>query len=111
MAKNARSRKESREIQAEAMRIARSRQLPNQTKEQTRLIAQGIQKGIEQYRRQESAKARELDKQRKKAKQAPAPQPEVRVEERIVHRQHWLPWVLLLLNWIGGGVFYFYFSW
>ena len=86
--------------------------MPGQTKEQTRLIAQGIQKGIEQYRRQESAKARELDKLRKKTRQqVPAPQPEVRIEERVVYRQHWLPWVLLLLTWagLGAGAFYFFF--
>ena len=110
MAKNAQIRKESREMQAEAMRIARSRQLPGQTKEQTRLIAEGIQKGIEQYRRQESSRARELDKQRKKApQQAPVPRPEVRVEERVVYRQHWLPWVLLLLTWVGLGLAAFFF--
>lgn len=106
MAKNAQSRKEAREIQAEAMRIARSRQLPGQTKEQTRIIAQGIQKGIEQYRREESSKARELDKRRKKAQQQVLkPRPEVEVGERIVYRQHWVPWVLLLLTWGGLGAF------
>lgn len=106
MAKKAQNRKDARQIQAEAMRIARSTQVPGQTKEQTRRIAQGIQKGIQQYRREESSKARELDKRRKKAQQqAPIPQPEVRVEERIVNRQHWLPWVLLLSTWVGFGAF------
>ncbi|MGD8311976.1 MAG: DUF2956 family protein [Gammaproteobacteria bacterium] len=33
----------------EAMRIARGTQRPGQTKEQTKLDAQGIQKGILQY--------------------------------------------------------------
>ena len=111
MAKNAQNRKEARDIQNEAMRIARSRQLPGQTKEQTRLIAQGIQRGIEQYRRQESSKAREIDKQLKKLKkqpQTPEPEPETGVEERVVYRQHWLPWVLLALSWGGiGAVYYF----
>ena len=45
----------------EAMKIARGRQLPGQTKEQTRLIAQGIQKGIEQYKKQHKARVRERD--------------------------------------------------
>ena len=48
----------------EAMKIARGTQRPGQTKEQTKLIAQGIQKGIEQYKKQMSGKARELDKPR-----------------------------------------------
>ena len=42
----------SPETRNEAMKIARGNQRPGQTKEQTRLIAQGIQKGIEQYKKQ-----------------------------------------------------------
>ncbi|MGB5726381.1 MAG: DUF2956 family protein, partial [Thiogranum sp.] len=53
----------------EAMRIARGTQRPGQTKEQTKLVAQGIQKGIEQYKKQQSARARELDKKLKKVNQ------------------------------------------
>ena len=51
------------------MAIAKGTQKPGQTKEQTKLVAQGIQKGIELYKKQQKAKARELDKQLKKAKQ------------------------------------------
>jgi uncharacterized protein YjeT (DUF2065 family) len=54
-------------IQEEAMRMARRVQKPGQTKEQTKLIAQGIAKGIELYKQQQSAKARERDKARKRA--------------------------------------------
>ena len=54
-------------IQQEALRVARATQKPGQTKEQTKLIAQGIAKGIEMYKKQQSAKARERDKQRKRA--------------------------------------------
>jgi len=53
-------------IQDEALAVARSIQKPGQTKEQTRLIAQGIAKGIEQYKRQQAAKSRERDKLRKR---------------------------------------------
>jgi len=49
------------------MKVARSIQKPGQTKEQTKLVAQGIAKGIELYKKQQSAKARERDKSRKKA--------------------------------------------
>ena len=52
------------------MRIARGIQRPAQTKQQTRLIAQGIQKGIEQYKKQQNTRARELDKNRKKGQAA-----------------------------------------
>jgi hypothetical protein len=93
----------------EAMRIARGRQRPGQTKEQTRLIAQGVQKGIEQYRRQQNARARELDKKLKKARQQLA-SPEVtaiEVQEKVVYRQHWLPWALLIFSWLAMAVCWF----
>ena len=86
----------------EAMRIARGRQRPGQSKEQTKLIAQGIQEGIKQYRKQQSAKGRELDRKLKKVRQQVA-SPEVReteVQEKVVYRQHWLPWALLVLSWL-----------
>ena len=110
MAKHALSKRPAREIQIEAEKIARNRQLPEQTKEQTRLIAQGIQKGIEQYRRQQSAKERDFDKELKKLKQQAleTQQPETRVEEKIVYRQHWLPWVMLIITWIGVAAFFFW---
>jgi len=57
----------SESIQEEALKVARSIQKPGQTKEQTKLVAQGIAKGIELYKKQQSAKARERDKARKKA--------------------------------------------
>ena len=41
--------KPSQQTQEEALKIARGAQRPAQTKEQTRLIAQGIQKGIDLY--------------------------------------------------------------
>jgi hypothetical protein len=52
--------------QEEALQVARATQKPGQTKEQTKLIAQGIAKGIELYKRQQSAKARERDKLKKR---------------------------------------------
>ncbi len=54
-------------IQEEALRVAKSIQVPGQTKEQTKLIAKGIEKGIALYKQQQSAKARERDKARKRA--------------------------------------------
>ncbi|MGD8841976.1 MAG: DUF2956 domain-containing protein [Gammaproteobacteria bacterium] len=90
----------------EALRIARGIQRPGQTKEQTKLIAQGIQKGIELYKKQQSARARELDKKLKKVeRQLAAPEsPEVEVQEKSVYRQHWLPWLLLLVSWLAMAV-------
>jgi hypothetical protein len=55
----------SDEIQIEAMRVAKANQKHGQTKEQTKLIAQGIEKGISEYKKQQKVKARARDKQRK----------------------------------------------
>ena len=90
------------------MRIARGRQRPGQTKEQTKLIAQGIQEGIKQYRKQQSARARELDKKLKKVKQQIASPDvhEIEVQEKVIYRQHWLPWALLVLSWLAMAAYW-----
>jgi thiol:disulfide interchange protein len=95
------------ETRDEALRIARGTQRPGQTKEQTKLIAQGIQKGIQQYRKQQSARARELDRQLRKVKQPPTSSEahETVLQEKIVYKQHWLPWILLILSWIAMACF------
>jgi hypothetical protein len=54
-------------LQEEALSVAKSIQAPGQTKEQTKLIAKGIEKGIAAYKQQQKAKARELDRAKKKA--------------------------------------------
>ena len=54
-------------LQEEALGVAKRVQAPGQTKEQTKLVAKGIEKGIAAYKQQQKAKARELDKARKKA--------------------------------------------
>jgi len=91
----------------QAAKIARATQRPGQTKEQTRLIAQGIRKGIEQYKKEQAAKARELDRKLKKLDQqlSQAGEPEAQVHEIVRHRQHWLPWLLLLCSWLGMGAY------
>ena len=99
MARRTKSYQSSEATHDEAMRIARSTQRPGQTKEQTRLIAQGI----EQYKKQQSARARELDRNIKKARQQRLlhETPAIEVQEKVVYRQHWLPWLLLVLSWIA----------
>jgi len=98
----------SPETKSEALQIAKGTQRPGQTKEQTRLIAQGIQKGIDKYKKQQKAKARELDKRLKVARQQDGSAREVEIQERIVYRQYWLPWTLLVLTWLGVGVYLFF---
>lgn len=109
MAKRSAQHQHSDASRDQAMRIARGTQRPGQTKEQTKLISQGIQKGIEQYKKQQNARARELDKKLKKARQQQAA-PEahgIEIPDRVIYRQHWLPWVLLVLSWLGMAVYWF----
>lgn len=100
----------------EAMKIALGIQRPGQTKEQTKLIARGIQKGIELYKRERSAKDRELDRKlramsRQDAQEAepaadPEPQPGGReATPRELGRIAWLPWLLLAMSWAGIGAY------
>ncbi|ASJ95802.1 DUF2956 domain-containing protein [Shewanella marisflavi] len=94
----------STETKDEALKIAKATQKPGQTKEQTKLIAQGIEKGIAEYKKRQKSKARDRDKARKqelKAKQrqqhdtdTEAPSPEAR-------QVNILPWLLLALSWVG----------
>lgn len=97
----------SPETQNEAKKLAKGNQRPGQTKEQTRLIAQGIQKGIDQYKKQHKAKSRELDKRLKSSHSKTDSANEIEIHERMVYRQHWLPWLLLTLSWISAGVYYY----
>ncbi|MEH6579701.1 MAG: DUF2956 domain-containing protein [Amphritea sp.] len=103
MAKNPKS-SISEETRTEAMKIAKATQKPGQTKEQTKLITQGIQKGIDQYKKQYKAKARDLDKQRKKyqAPKAQANTEEVETEVAVSETTgsaSKLPWILLVVSW------------
>ncbi len=99
MAKYQKNQKPSDETKAEAMEIARGTQRPGQTKEQTRLIAQGIQKGIEQYKKQYKSRVRELDKKHKKeSRSEKANNPDGQPEIQVVYKQHWLPWLLLVIS-------------
>ena len=102
--------KVSEQTKDEAMKIARGTQRPGQTKEQTRLIAQGIQKGIDQYKKQQKAKARELDKKLRKASSptehgTPTYEAENDRSSPGGNRSAMLPWVLLVLSWVGFALF------
>ena len=103
MAKYSKKNQVSDKTKDDALKIARGTQRPGQTKEQTKLIAQGIQKGIEQYKKKQSHKARELDK---KLNKASANRTSVETESDEVSssevvRCSTLPWILLVLSWLG----------
>ena len=97
-------KKISKQARAEALKIARGTQRPGQNKEQTKLIAQGIEKGITEFRKREKAKARERDKLRKrtlkdqKPTQPQAEQTQDVQPEKSASWSVWIPWLLLLAS-------------
>lgn len=98
MAKN---KNVSIESQEEAARIANGTQKKGQTKEQTKLITAGIEKGIAQYKKQHKAKMREQDKLRKKHNKPSATQQEEATPEITQQNQvNKLPWILLIISWL-----------
>ncbi|ABV88655.1 DUF2956 domain-containing protein [Shewanella pealeana] len=95
----------SDETKTEALQVAKSMQKPGQTKEQTKLIAQGIEKGIAEYKKLQKGKARERDKARKQESRAKAREANIadqdhsNIEDRAA--SPYLPWGLLTISWIG----------
>lgn len=107
MAKSPRKEVVSDETKTDALKIARATQKPGQTKEQTKLIAQGIEKGIAQYKKQQKAKARELDRQRKKDKSStsavtPDAAPDTPTSAQSGSK---LPWILLVVSWLAFAAY------
>lgn len=98
----------SAETQAESLKIAKSTQRPGQTKQQTKLISQGIEKGIAEYKKQHKAKLREQDKLRKKTHRQNTLQTisiEETKEQSRIPPAIWLPWLLLVMSWAGFIMF------
>jgi len=89
----------SKETQEQAMKVAKGTQRPNQTKEQTKLISQGIEKGIAEYKKQQNKKSRERDKIRKVKLKSKSDNPEVVQTLKVESNR--LPWILLVVSWIG----------
>lgn len=99
----------SQQTQQEAASIAKATQKQGQSKEQTKLIAQGIEKGIALYKKQQKEKARQADKAKKKtlkvkrveqdniAENAQKPVAETASQNKNTA----LPWSLLIVSWIG----------
>ncbi len=108
MAKNNKHQKISPQTQDQSLKVAKATQRPGQTKEQTKLIAQGIQKGIDQYKKQQKVKSRALNKKQHKASQKlldAGEQTDVQMETNDSYKQAKLPWMLLIVSWIGFTIF------
>jgi len=97
-------KKDARDIRAEALKIANAIKIEGQTTVETKAIANGIQKGMELFLRQQSEKSRDLDKRAKKVKQLATKlsQDKPTNEEEAVNVQATpkLPWVLLAISWV-----------
>lgn len=99
----------SSESQIEAMKIAKATQKPGQSKEQTKLISQGIEKGIALYKKQQKEKSRQADRARKKSQKEKLSTNQTQSSSEVEHsvdsppkkNNDMLPWVLLVVSWIG----------
>ncbi|MGV2872589.1 DUF2956 domain-containing protein [Colwellia sp. E150_009] len=103
--------KVSKEVQEQAMKIAKGTQRPNQTKEQTKLISQGIEKGIAEYKKQQNKKLRERDKVRKAQLKEQKSHTEIANTPNTKHienNNNRLPWILLAASWLGFISWYYY---
>lgn len=101
----------SNEIVDEALTFAKKTQKPGQSKEQTRLIAQGIQKGIAEYKKSIKAKHRQADKAQKKQQrqqQSKNNQDTAETTAPIETKSAPLPWGLLMISWIIFALYFFY---
>ncbi len=109
MSSKGKNRHSTDENQEEAVRIARGIQQPGQTREQTRIIAKGIRKGIDQYKKQHKAKLREIDRNRKKVNRKQIVAGEQSVTEAGDSNRSLLksglPWMLLVMTWLGLGIY------
>ncbi|MFT4677476.1 MAG: hypothetical protein ACI831_001477 [Candidatus Azotimanducaceae bacterium] len=98
--------KVSSESQAEALKLAKGIQRPEQTKAQTKLVAQGIEKGIAEYKKQQKALARDRDKHRKKELKASLRDAADTSDRGVESTSNLtsrllvgLPWLLLVASW------------
>ena len=103
-AKN-KQKKDARDIRAEALKIANSIKVEGQTTVETKAIANGIQRGMEMFLRQQSEKTRDLDKRVKKVKQLATQltqekSADVKGEIENTQISPRLPWVLLAISWV-----------
>lgn len=96
--------KASEQTQEEATELTNAVLKPGQLKEQRKQVQQGIQKGIDLYKKQHKAKSRDLDKRLKKAANTKPEEVKVATDAKV--KQRWLPWALLVLSWAGFTAFY-----
>ncbi len=110
MAKNKNYQKVSPQTQDDAMKAAKATQRPGQAKEQTKLIALGVEKAINHYKKQQKEKSRELSRKLQKVSKLASTSinaVEENNHESIVYKQSVAPWLLLLASWLGFAIYIF----
>lgn len=96
--------KVSPQLNEQAVALAKANQRPGQTKAQTKLIEEGIRKGIAQYKKQQKALARERDKAYKAKQKQQYHSDESLADysqsvENNTSKSGRLPWILLIISW------------
>ena len=96
------TKKDVRDIRAEALKIARSIQVEGQASVDTKAITTGIQRGMEMFLRKQSEISCDLDKRIKKVKQQALANTVVPVVDVPIAKKSSgsLPWVLLAVSWV-----------
>jgi len=108
MTKNKKYQKTSPQTQADALKMAKATQRPGQTKEQTKLIALGVEKAITLYKKQQKEKSRELNRKLQKASKPSSVLHEdapLESESNIIYKQSVAAWVLLFVSWLGFVIY------
>ena len=97
------------EVQEEALLIAKKTQKQGQSKEQTKLIAQGIQKGIADYKKSAKNKQRQTDKFNKQKRKDQNSKQIVIKEDEDENQSYstMIPWGLLGISWLGFIVYFY----
>lgn len=113
MPKSKHSDKISKDVKAQATKIVRNLNLVADNKEQGKVIAKAVQRGIEAFLRQQSEKTRLLDKKSKELAKlestlTPKVPADVVSESREIGKGiRWLPWLLLVVSWLLFGLLQF----
>jgi biopolymer transport protein ExbB/TolQ len=95
------------ETQNEAMMFANKVKKAGQSKEQTKLIAAGIQKGIAEYKKSMKEKQRQADKAKKKQQKRESNQIKEQVEPTQKRSKFNMSFFLLIVSWCGFLGYYF----
>ncbi len=99
------SNRVSEQTQEEAFELASAVLKPSEIKEHRKIVAQGIQKGIDLYKKKHKTKSRELDKKLKKLTNTTEDEVDVIIEP-TAGKFGWLPWALLGFSWLGFVAMY-----